>query len=452
MGQSIEALSRFVAETEWEDIPVPVREHAKRVLLDTLGVILAGSERPEVKAIRDRMLARGSAGATVYARGAPQADVRSAALLNGIAGRAIELCEGLRLASGQAAIQIVPGMLAVGEVARSTGKQLLATLVTGYEVAARLGMAFTPRPLAHQNGQAMLLAAAAACARMRGLDPGKVSLAMRIAAILMLTPSYTNTVAGATALNVAGGMAGFSGSLAPDLALAGFEAQADAIEEALGKMVGAGFETAHLAEGLGTRWETMRNYFRLHACCNPIHPALDALGAALAALRPRPEDIERIDFTTYKFAAVMRESKPSNYFASKYSLPHAAAVMVVRGKTDHRAIDDGALRDPAVAAVRSRVSISEDDAMSARVPADKPASVVVTLKDGRWHAHAVQSHRGDFQDPYADEQLREKFRDLAADVLTRDGVARLESAVDRCEQLASVGELADIVSSNHKTD
>ena len=450
MGQEIETLARFAAETRLEDIPDRVREHARRVLLDSVGVILGGSVRPEVSALRQRLGADRGAGATVYARGAPAHDARTAALLNGIAGRAIELCEGMRLASGQAAIQILPGMLAVGEAVGASGRDLLTTLVAGYEVAARLGMAFKPRPLAHQNGQAMLIAAAAAGALMRGLDAAKVGLAMRIAAILMLTPSYLNTGAGATALNVAGGMSGLAGALAPDLALAGFEARPDAIEEALGQMVGAGFDTAQLTDELGSRWEITRNYFRQHACCNPIHPALDALEAALAALEPRPEDIDRIDFATYAFASVMASPQPSNYFASKYSLPHAAAVMVVRGGTGHRDIDDTALADPAIAAMRARVSMREEAGMSARAPADKPAEVTLVLKDGRRHTHAVSSHKGDFNAPYSDAALGAKFRDLAGDVLTGEGVARMEDAIARCERLGSVGELAAIVRGHHR--
>jgi 2-methylcitrate dehydratase PrpD len=261
----------------------------------------------------------------------------------------------------------------------------------------------------------------------------------------MLTPSYTNTGVGATALNIAGGMAGFAGAFASDLALAGFEAQPDAIEEALGKMVGAGFDPKHLNDELGARWEITRNYFRLHACCNPIHPALDALDAALTVLRPRAEDVERIEFATYKFASIMCNPNPANYFASKYSLPHAAAVMIVRGKTDHGAIDDTALHDPAIASVRARVSVHEDAAMSSRVPADKPAQVTLALKDGRSHTHAVSSHRGDFRTPYTDNELREKFRDLASEVLTREGILQMENAIDRCEHLHSVGDLAAIV-------
>src|SRR5947208_2127208 len=226
MGRQIEELAAFVATTRWEDIPEPVRHHAKLTLLDTLGVILAGSERPEIAQLRERLAAAG--------------------------------------------------------------------------------------------------------AKLTGLDAAGISRAMRIATVLVLTPSYTNAVAGATALNIAGGMSGHAAALAPELALAGFEAQEDAVEEALGKLVGGGFDSAPVAENLGGSWHITHNYFRLYACCNPIHPALDCLAAVLAELRPRADEVERIDIATYRFASVMRNPDPPNYFASKYSLPHAAAAMVVR--------------------------------------------------------------------------------------------------------------------------
>lgn len=445
MGHGIERLAQFVAQTQWEEVPAAVQQHAKLVLLDTLGVILAGSERPEVRAMRERLAETAGAGATVYARGWPAADPRTAALLNGTAGRAIELCEGLRFVSGQAAMQVLPGVLAVGEHARSSGRELLAAFVVGYDVAGRIAGGFTPRPLAHQNGQVSLLAAAAAGARLRGLDAQGVSLAMRIAATLMLTPSYTNAVAGATALNIAGGMSGFAAALAPELALAGFAAQDDAIEEALGHLVGGGFAPDHLLDALGTEWQITRNYFRLYACCNPIHPALDCLAAALADLQPRPDRIERIEVATYRFASVMKNPDPPNYFASKYSLPHAAATMAVRGHAGYAALDDTALDDPAIAALRHRVQVEEDPAMSALAPRMRPARVTVTLSDGRRATHSCESHRGDFQRPFAEAEIRAKFRELAETVLTAQGASEVERAVDRCEEWPSVEELTQLL-------
>jgi 2-methylcitrate dehydratase PrpD len=445
MGREIEKLAEFVAQTQWEDVPGPVQRHAKLVLLDTLGVVLAGGERPEVRQLRERLATTSGAGATVYARGWPTQDPRTAALLNGIAGRSIELCEGLRLVSGQAAMQVLPGVLAVGEHAQRPGRELLAALLLGYDVAGRLAGGFMPRPLAHQNGQVSMLAAAAAGSRLRGLDAAGISRAMRITTTLLLTPSYTNAVAGATTLNVAGGMSGFAAALVPELALAGFEAQEDAIEEALGQLVGSGFKPDGLLDELGTRWEITRNYFRLYACCNPIHPALDCLREALGELRPSPDQVGRIDIATYRFASVMRNPDPPNYFASKYSLPHAAAVMVVKGNAGFAELDDAAVKDPVIAALRQLVHVAEDPAMSAVAPRLRPARVTLTLTDGRHVTKACDSHRGDFLRPFSESEIRAKFRELASIVLTPEGVSRVEDAVDRCEDWSSVDVLTELL-------
>jgi 2-methylcitrate dehydratase PrpD len=396
-----------------------------------------------VQQLRERLAAGAGSGATVYAQGFPASDPRTAALLNGIAGRAIELCEGMRLISGQAGIQVLPGILALAESGNASGRDLLAALALGYDVAGRLGHAFKPRPLAHQNGQASLLAAAAAGAHLRGMNADEISRAMRIATTLVLTPSYTNAVAGATALNVAGGMSGFVGALAPELVHAGFTAQNEAIEEALANLVGDGFDASRVVEGLGTRWHITENYFRLYASCNPIHPALDALQALLRQCEPRPEDIERIDVATYRFASVMKNPDPANFFASKYSLPHVAAVMIVKGNAGHSAVDDVAVNDPAIVALRHRVYVTEDTAMSAVAPRLRPARVTLTLKDGRRVTHEGESHRGDFTQPFEERELLEKFRELAGHVLAPDAVSRVEEKLMHAEQWASVRELVD---------
>ena len=452
MAQQIEKLARFVAETTLEQVPEEVQRYAKLVVLDTIGVILAGTDRPEVRALRERLTATAGTGATVFAPGWPASDPRTAALLNGIAGRSLELGEGHRYVSYQGAMQILPGVLSVGECGRSTGRDMLAALILGYDAGARLGTAMKTRPLAHQNGQAALLGAAAAGARLRALNAADTSRAMRIAATLVLTPSYNNAVAGATALNVAGGMSGFALALAPDLALAGFSAQDDAIEEALSSLVGEGFDPTRLLDELGTRWEITRNWFRLRACCNPIYAALDALEEAITALGAKPQEIERIDVATFRFASVMRHADPPNYFASKYSLPHVAACLAVRGSAGFESVDDSALHDPAITALRHRVHISEDPAMTAAVPALKPARVTLTLKDGRQTTVACDSPRGDCLNPYDESEIREKFRALSGAALTPQGLDDVERAVARLEQWTSVSELTDLLRRHCRPD
>jgi 2-methylcitrate dehydratase PrpD len=447
MGQTVQALAAQAARTRWGDLPAAVQQQSRLVLLDTVGVMLAGSIQPEVIQLRRALRAQRNENgdATLVCTPAAKADLRTAALLNGIAGRAVELCEGHRFVSCQAAVQVLPAVLAIGEAVRASGAELLTALVIGYDVAVRFGAGLKARPLAHQNGQTAMLGAIAAGARLRGLDAAGIAEALRIGAPLVLTPSYAHTGAGATALNVAGGMSGFQGALVPDLVLAGFSGRTTAVEEALAALVGDGFDPAPVTEKLGTRWEIMRNHFRLRACCNPIYSALDALEDGLAQWQPRPEEIEAIEVETYAFASVMNNASPSNYFAAKYSLPHAAAALVLLGHAGYQAFTTERVNDPAFVALRAKVQVREDPALNADVPRLKPARVTLRLGGGRTSTHLCESARGDFQRPHSEEQLRAKFRELAGLVLSRDGVSGLEAAIDRAHEWRDCDELYSVI-------
>jgi 2-methylcitrate dehydratase PrpD len=91
------------------------------------------------------------------------------------------------------------------------------------------------------------------------------------------------------------------------------------------------------------------------------------------------------------------------------------------------------------------VRITEDPAMSARAPVKRPARVTVTLKDGRSSSHALDSHRGDFNQPFAEAELRDKFRQLAGESLTQEGAAAVERAVEQADDWASIDALFDIM-------
>ncbi len=450
MAEQIERLAQFVADTQWEDIPRAVQHHANLVLLDTIGVILAGSVQPEVRRLHEGLSASAGTGATVFTRGWPLTDTGRAALLNGIAARSIELGELHDEVSAQAAVQIVPGLLAAAESSRCTGREILTALVVAYDFAIRVGAATTRRPLAHPNGQASLLGAIAAAARARGLNAAQTSTAVRIGANLVVSAAYSNVVAGATTLNVAGGMSGFAASLAPELAIAGFIAQDNAIEQAMTSLVSDGFDASHLLDALGTRWEITHNHFRMRACCYPIYPALDALEDALAELHPKCEDVERIDVATYKFAAGMCNADPPTYFGAKYSLPHAAAALVVNGHLRYESFTEKALQNTAIAALRHRVHITEDAGVSAALPRLKPARVTLTLKDGRQATHAYENDRHAGK-PYKESDVREKFRELSGLVLTPKGVKAVETAVDDCVSWRSVDPLLNALRANART-
>jgi 2-methylcitrate dehydratase PrpD len=442
LGEQIEKLAQFVARTGWDDMPEAVHRRAKLVLLDTIGVTLAGAARPEVIGLSERLLAGAGRGATILAAGLPQADIRTAALLNGLAARSVELCEGVR--GLQPSPHLLPAVLAIAEQRGLGGRAMLGAFVLGYEVGGRLNRGYTPRAFSHPNGQLSLLSAAAAGARLQGLDGAGISLAMRVATTMLMTPSYNNTVAGGTTLNLPAAMGAVVGTLAPEMAASGYVAQEDAIEEALGVMVGAGFTPGKLCDDMGKRWEILENYFRFYACCNPIHAALDSLAETLAVLKPKPEEVARIEVQTFAFASVMRNPAPPNYFASKYSLPHSAAVLIARGGLGFADIDDSSLEDPVIARLRPLVSIAEDPAMTARsTPTLRPARVTLTLKDGRSATAVRENSVRDTLKENPEPQVRAKFRELAAAHLTPAGMDALEAAVDRCEEWQTMGDLTE---------
>jgi hypothetical protein len=69
--------------------------------------------------------------------------------------------------------------------------------------------------------------------------------------------------------------------------------------------------------------------------------------------------------------------------------------------------------------------------------------VTVTLTDGRQMTRLRESARGDYQDPYSEDAIRSKFRELAGVVLSPPGVARVETLVDRFDDLPRLGDLVD---------
>jgi len=87
------------------------------------------------------------------------------------------------------------------------------------------------------------------------------------------------------------------------------------------------------------------------------------------------------------------------------------------------------------------VTVREDPALNASVPRLKPARVTVTFTDGRQVTRLRESARGDFRDPYREDEVRAKFRELAGVVLSQTAVTRVEELVDRFDELPRLSDL-----------
>ena len=118
---------------------------------------------------------------------------------------------------------------------------------------------------------------------------------------------------------------------------------------------------------------------------------------------------------------------------------------MIRGGLGFADLDDSALTDPAIAALRYRVHVTENAAMSARVPVARPARVVMTIKDGRQASASRDMSRRDEEQPDPEPDVRAKFHELASTVLTGEGVNAVEHAIDLAENWASVSDLTTLL-------
>ena len=442
MEPVLAALARFVAGASADAIPAPARDRAALIVADTIGVILGGSREPEAERLRagaDR-----SAGpATVIGKGFGRAESWWAIVANGLAGTMLELDEGNRFARGHPGIHVLPAALAEAERLDRSGDALLTAFVLGYDVAARLGGAAPVRPGMHMHGVHGAVGAAAAVARLRELDVDATARTLGVAAGLTLGTSWRTALGGATVRNAYAGVAGANGWLAADLAVAGITPLPDMLTESFGRISGTGLDAGAALEALGARFEVTRNYFKRYACCRYNHPAVEALEELLAVAPIPPDRIAAIRVATSALGATMSDRDPVGALGAKFSIPYSLAVRLVRGDCGAEAFREPALSDPRVRALARLVEVTEDPALTALVPDKRPARVEIRLTDGRVHARQVDTPAGEFDRPYPEALLREKFIALASDDLSATGAAAAWDSVRHVGERKSVRELTD---------
>src|SRR6266478_3422740 len=167
------ALAARASALCYEDLSAPARELARQCVLDYLGVALAAAEDPLVRILLDEMAeAGGSPQASVIGHGT-RLPVLSAALVNGAAAHALDYDDVNMAMPGHPSVVILPALFALAELRRSSGREVVTAFVAGYETACRIGAALRPGHYDlgfHSTGTVGAFGAAAACARLLGLD------------------------------------------------------------------------------------------------------------------------------------------------------------------------------------------------------------------------------------------------------------------------------------------
>lgn len=418
MDRPLATLGAFTAGLRFDDLPRSVVDHACLVLLDTAAAICAGAVVPEMQALASWQAKQGS-GAALQA------------LTLASCGVVHELDEGFAPARGHPAIHTLPAALAEAAARKASGKDLLTAIVAGYEVAARVGAAVKLRPGMHPHGTWGGLGAAAAVAHLRGCDAETATTALELAACMPIATSYQVVRDGSPVRHAWAGLANFTGSLAAALAAGPFSAPTTGAMASLSDIVGTAFSAAAAVEELGSRWDILRGYFKVHACCRHGHATLDAIDVALADTRPRPAQITAVRVRTYADAvkAMTPTISVTTTLAAKFSIPFMVALRLVRGATDPALFTPGIALDPELTAFAAKVDLAEDPELTQRGRGRRGARVQIALADGRILSGEVEHSRGDPALPFGREDIVAKYRRLTSGSIGEALAARLETQI-----------------------
>ncbi|CAN5483820.1 MmgE/PrpD family protein [soil metagenome] len=429
-------LSRAAAK----DIPHLTLEMAKLCVLDGLGLAIAGAREPLAVMLRDAALADGARPtATVVGHGRAFSP-RQAALVNGAAMHALDYDDvNLAMRVHPTAV-ILPGLLALAEAHRLSGRALIEAFVVGYEAAGLIGTALSASHYGrgfHATGTIGAFAAAAACAHLLGLDDARTARAYGLAGS---QAAGLKAQFGTMAKSLHAGRAAEAGLTSALWAQAGLTARPDILEHPRGF---AATQTDGLpADDLRWRGYALdRNLFKYHAACFGTHGTLEAIGA-LRRQGLRPEQVRAIRLQVDAGAdAMCNIPAPRTGLEAKFSLRFNAALALYGEDTSEIGIyGDAIVLRPDLDATRALTTVH-------LAPAGWPedvTEVTITTHDG-----ATLGQRHDVSLPPGDlalqgRRLRAKFLALAGPVIGQDQATALAAAIDGLEQSVDVSQLLDL--------
>jgi 2-methylcitrate dehydratase PrpD len=421
----------------WSDA---VEREAHRTLFNWVGCAIGAARHPTLEAALAAMQELSPAAQAVILGRGERVDMATAALLNGISSHTFDFDDTHLKTIIHPAGPVASAALALAEHLGSSGRQLIDALVLGIDVACRVGNTVYPEHYDrgwHITGTTGMLGAAAACARLLGLDAGRTTMALGIAAS---QPVGVREQFGSMTKPFHPGAAARAGLTAALMAKHGFTASPRAIEapRGLAQTYSTKCDWNEISDALGQRFEISFNSYKPFACGIVIHPAIDGCVQLRAAHNLQAAQIARIDLRVHPLVLELTGKRtPSTGLEAKFSVFHACAAGILSGRAGEAEFEDEFVRRPDVIALRDRIAAIVDTDI-----AEDAVDVTITLVDGRTLHVFVPHAIGSLERPMSDEQLAHKFHDLVDPVL---GAGRAQELVAILRNVAEAPNLRQLL-------
>jgi 2-methylcitrate dehydratase PrpD len=414
-------LSEFASESDYERLPPNVVELSKKVLLDTIGVMVAATtlEKAVLPIIQLVKEGGGKEESTIIGFGG-KVPCWNAAFANGALSHALDYSTSDSRGVAPGGVT-VPAALAMAErIPHTSGKQLLTAIAVGNEVLMRIGGAITRNPMEFGWVSPMLLGvfgAAVAAGKIAGIGPRQMMDAMGIALHQAGGTWEMAEDPASTFRAVRNCFVNKTGVLAVLMAQGGLSAAKDPLEGKHGlyrQYFEGGYDPSVLIKGLGSEFRFETISFKPYPSCRDTHTSIDAALRLARQYDIVPEQVEEIQLTVGPMgekACIPREQRcqPRTSIEAKFSLPFTVATAISRRKVTLVEFTPSGITDPEVLSLARRVSYRVGEGS----PGVDPGIIDIRLKNGRVLHEEVVNPPGGPQSPLSQEDLIEKFRDCA---------------------------------------
>jgi 2-methylcitrate dehydratase PrpD len=420
----------FASAMREMELPADARHHAKRCIIDWFAATLPGGREAPATLMTKALAEDTGHGAATLLPSGTAATARTAALINGAASHTVEFDDIFREGLYHPGSPVVSAALAATEQAGASGEMLMRGVISGYEVSNRIAAAMVPAHYDwwHTTATVGFFGAAAAASTILGLSKTQAAHALGTAGTMAagLQQAFR---ADAMSKPIHAGRAAEGGLLAAILAAQGVTGALDILEgdRGFGNAMSSDVDWDKAVQGFGEDFTITRVTQKNHAACGHLHAAIDAVLALRNAHGLTPDAIRRIDVGSYqKTKEICGNADPKTPYEAKFSTHYCAALALRTGRSLRtRDFSPELLADPGLRQVMARVSVEVDDACQAAFPGARSARVEIETRDDRVLTHFAPTRRGDPDSPLSDDDLADKYRDLATPVIGERGAARL---------------------------
>jgi 2-methylcitrate dehydratase PrpD len=422
-------------------IPAEAAHHAKRALIDWAAALFPGAIVAPAT-MMERALADDLDRGRAELAGGRMATARTASLINGTAAHTVEVDDIFRDAIYHPGAPVIAAALAAAQDAGVSGDAFLRSVIVGYEISTRIGVAMGKAHYKfwHNTGTVGTFGAAAAAASIYRLDEARFAHALATCATFAAGLQQAFRM-DSMSKPLHGGRAAEAGLLAAQMAREGVTGAADVIEgdAGIGRAMSNGPDWGAAMATLGREFNITRMTFKNHACCGHTFAAIDGALIAQAKLGVRADKIAAVRVATYRPALeVAGYETPVTPAEARFSLKYVVATALTHGSVRLAASEPAQLGDAATRALMQRISLSVDPEIDARFPGARAARVEIETTDGRRHIHLQPTRKGDPDQPLTDAELEAKYTELVAPVIGGREAASLLKRLWTIDKAAAV--------------